>query len=88
MAQTNEVAVLTTTDDTRLVIRSKPTQAEVKGFVKEHNRRFQAGEPGGPAGNEANQIIAAAFYPTENDIGNEELATPIKLPKTILVGEE
>lgn len=88
MAQTNEVAVLATSKDP-LIIRSCPTVNEVKDFVREHNRRFQEGEPGGPTeGSESVQIFSAEFYPTEDDIGNKDLATPIKLPKTVLVQEK
>jgi hypothetical protein len=88
MTKNNKVAVLTTAQGLPLVIRSNPTQAEVKSFIKEHNRRYQVGEPGGPAGSDAVEIVSAHFYPSEEDIGQEALATPIKLPKTILVQEK
>ena len=50
------VAVLRTSVGFPLVIRANPSAASVKRFAKEHNRRFLAGEPGGPSGEAAFQI--------------------------------
>ncbi len=75
----NKVAVLTTNIGEPLVIRSNPTEAEVKGFVEEHNRRYQAGEAGGPSGTPPVQILGAAFYPSEDDAQDDSKATKISL---------
>ena len=67
MSDTNEirVAVLETHVEEPLVIRANPTEEAVKGFVAEHNRRYHAGEAGGPDGNAAYLIKSAKFYESE-----------------------
>ena len=80
-----EVVVLkTTVPNLDLVIRSGPTNTEVRGFVKEHHRRFLAKEPGGPSGSyPAQRILTAARYPNEASYlaGNE--GTPVKIEDLI-----
>ena len=60
------VAVLRTSVGFPLVIRANPSAASVKRFAKEHNRRFLAGEPGGPSGEAAFQITGAWFFEEES----------------------
>jgi hypothetical protein len=61
----DRVAVLRTSGQP-LVIGSGPTAADVKRFVKEHNRRFFASEPGGPGGHPAVQVFAAYWFDTDS----------------------
>jgi hypothetical protein len=69
-----EVAVVVAESDPveLLTIRSFPTEAEVKKFVKEHNRRFQKGESAGPSGSEAVEVTAAFYCATETDLHDKE----------------
>ena len=83
MASKKAVAELTTESGNSLIIRSYPSAAQVKAFVKEHNRRYRDGEPGGPSGLKAEKIVSALFYPSEEDIGDETKSTKIALSKTI-----
>ena len=59
------VARLICWDDEPLFIRGNPSREAVKEFVAEHNRRYAAGEPGGPGGCDARRIISAAFFADE-----------------------
>lgn len=68
----NRVAVLETHVGEPLVIRANPSEEAVKGFVAEHNRRYHAGEPGGPDGNAAYLIKGAKFYEDEASFLNGE----------------
>ena len=81
MKKDSVVVCKTNRDD--LVLRSNPTNAAVRKFVKEHHRRFKAGEPGGPDGSLARQIFSATRYAHEADylIGRE--GTPIKIEDII-----
>ena len=86
---TPRVAHLVTDSGRVLVLRSNPSVAHVRMFVKEQNRRFTNGENGSPEGIdlhgkplEAEKITAAFFYPSEADIGDESKATPISLKTT------
>lgn len=73
MPETNDqrVAVLATHVGNPLVIRSNPSEEEVRGFVEEHNRRYHAGEAGGPSGVAAFKIVGAKFYTSELDFIND-----------------
>jgi len=66
-AKKDRVAVLRTNGQP-LVIGSGPTAADVKRFVAEHNRRFLAGEPGGPGGHAAAQILGAYWFDADSPI--------------------
>ena len=66
------VAVLVTAEGQPLILRSNPTLQEVRGFVREHNRRFNAGEPGGPSGLPARQIVSAQYFESEDDLSDLE----------------
>jgi hypothetical protein len=59
---------MATTGGQPLILRGNPTLEEVKGFIREHNRRFHAGIPGGPAGLPAKQIISAAYFESEAEL--------------------
>lgn len=59
------VVVKTNVPNIDFVIRSGPTNVEVRRAVKEHHRRYLAGEPGGPAGHAAQRIVSATRYPDE-----------------------
>lgn len=68
VVETNEidqVVVLTTSVDHPLVIRSNPSDEDVRGFVAEHTRRYLAGEPGGPSSIPAYRIFTAKRYVNE-----------------------
>lgn len=91
MAHNTEFAVadLVTESGRKLVMRSYPSITEVRSFVKEHNRRYSAGEYGSPDGIDAHgadleteNIIEAYHYPEESDIGNPEKAVKINLIPT------
>ena len=62
----NQVVVCKTDRDD-LILRSNPTNAAVRRFVKEHHRRFRVGEPGGPDNSFARHIASATRYPSEID---------------------
>jgi hypothetical protein len=47
-ASADRIAVLRTHTGFPLLIRGNPTEAEVRGFVAEHNRRYHSGEPAAP----------------------------------------
>ena len=67
--QTAQVVVLTTAVGEDLVIRSNPTDAEVRKFVKEHTRRQLAGEVSGydlrGQAYQAHRIFTAKRYSSE-----------------------
>lgn len=67
------IAVLSTHTAENLYLRANPTEEEVRGFVKEHNRRYHAGEPGGPGGSPALLIIGASFYDADDDLEDPEV---------------
>lgn len=75
----NRVAVLETHVGERLIIRANPALKDVKSFVAEQNRRYEAGEPGGPSGIPPYQIHEAAYFPSELDIDDPKKGTKIKL---------
>ena len=60
------IAVLYT-DSRPLIIRGNPTLKEVKGFVKEHSRRYKSQLPGGPSGVPARRIVSAYYFKSEPD---------------------
>ncbi len=62
------VAVMATTGGQPLILRGNPTLEEVKGFIREQNRRYDLRLPGGPSGVPAKQIISAEFYEHERDL--------------------
>lgn len=62
------VVVLHTHTGQPLILRSNPSEDEVKGFVREHNRRFHAGEAGGPSGLPSRLIQFAEEYDREEDL--------------------
>lgn len=68
MSEVNEkrVAVLTTHAGEPLIIRSNPSVEDVRGFVKEHLRRYYAGEPGGPNGVPSVKVLGARYYTDES----------------------
>jgi len=61
----NKVVVLSTSVDHPLIIRSNPTDEDVRSFVAEHTRRYVAGEQGGPSGISAYRIFTAKRYADE-----------------------
>lgn len=63
----NTCAVMYTHVGQLLILRGTPTTEEVKGFILEHNRRYHAGEPGGPSGIPSFKIHKAAFFEDEMD---------------------
>lgn len=78
------VVIKTTVPNIDLVIRSGPTNTQVRSFVKEHHRRFLAGEPGGPSGNyPAHHILSAARYENEYAYLAGEDGTPVKIEDLI-----
>ncbi len=81
----DRVAVLEThIDGEILVIGSNPTEEEVLNFVAEHNRRYHAGEAGGPNPElRAFLIKSAAFYAHQDNIGNPAKATPIDISEYV-----
>jgi len=64
--QSGRVAVLLTHVNIPLVLRANPTEEEVLGFVKEQNRRYHNGDPGGPSGLPAVLVREAAFFDEES----------------------
>jgi hypothetical protein len=62
----DRVAVLRTHVGIPLFIRANPSEEAVRGFVEEHNRRYHAGEPGGPSGQPAYLILGASYYDSED----------------------
>lgn len=77
------VVIKTTVPNLDLVIRSGPTNVEVRRAVKEHHRRWLEGEPGGPAGHAAQRILAATRYPDEFAYRAGEDGTPVKIEDLI-----
>jgi len=73
------VALLQTHVGSNLLIRSNPSEADVVGFVTEHNRRYYAGEPGGPSGQPAFLIQSAAFFDNEVEAEEGTNGTPINI---------
>ena len=71
MAKKNpqRVAILQTHIGHNLMIGSDPSVQEVRSFVKEHNRRYHAGEPGGPSGIPAYLIQSAYFFEEQHPEG-------------------
>lgn len=65
----NEIVVLTTSVGEELVIRSGPTDVEVRNFVREHTRRQLAGEVSGydlrGEAHQAHRIFTAKRYSSE-----------------------
>lgn len=61
-----EIVVIAVTFGEPLIMRSSPTDEDVKGFVTEHKRRHEAGMPGGPDGYPAVGILEAVRYPDED----------------------
>jgi hypothetical protein len=83
-ASPDRVAVLVTSTGP-LVIRSNPTQADVKRFVKEHNRRHRADEresEGGGRGRPAELVTEAYYFDAESPVNEYDLSagTRIDLP--------
>ena len=67
----NRVAVLETNVGSPLIIRSNPTVKEVRRFIQENNRRYHAGEAGGPSGQPSVLVKSAAFHESELDINKD-----------------
>lgn len=67
MSKTEQIVVLETNVPFEpLIIRSGPTNKEVRGFVEEHHRRFLAGEWAGPSRDRrAYEIKNATRYDNE-----------------------
>lgn len=86
MAKKNprRIAVLATSDGGSLILRSNPTLQEVRGFVREQNRRFAAGKPGGPDGYPAKQIISASYHEDERDL-TDSVGTEINISAALKV---
>ena len=61
----SRVCVLGTHIGESLILRSNPSDELVRGFVKEHLRRYHAGEPGGPSRMPAYKILSATYYESE-----------------------
>ncbi len=80
------VAVLEVAIGEPLLIRSNPSQEEVLEFVKEHNRRYLAGEPGGTnlATGQVEQayLIKSARY-VDHEFDLEAEGTPIDLSSVL-----
>lgn len=66
-ALAESVVVLETHVGQPLIIRANPDDAAVRSFVKEHTRRYIAGEPCGPSGDPSFRIFNAKRYLTELD---------------------
>lgn len=67
------IAVLTASVGKPLILRSNPSEEEVKDFVREHNRRHEAGEAGGPDGYPAVRILEAVYYSDEESFVKGEV---------------
>ena len=84
MAKTDKnQIVVCKTDRDDLILRSGPTTAAVRRFVKEHHRRFQDGEPGGPDQSRAREIISAARYSSESAYLSGGEGEPVKIEDII-----
>lgn len=80
----NRVAALETHIGETLIIRANPTKAAVRQFVEEHNRRYTAGETGGPSGQPALKILDAMYYPNERAVHDPDVdGTPIDVADLI-----
>lgn len=76
----DRVAVLQTHVNFPLIIRSNPSEEQVRSFVEEHNRRYHAGEPGGPGGQPAFLIQSGMWFDSEADYeANPSGGVPIDL---------
>lgn len=51
------------------------TEESLKGFVEEHNRRYHAGEPGGPGGELAELVTQVLLFDEYDDTYDESKAT-------------
>lgn len=81
------VARLVCWDEEPLFIRGNPSREAVKEFVAEHNRRYMAGEPGGPGGAKPRRIISAALFDDElSALDPSAKGKPINI-KALLVKE-
>lgn len=78
-ANPDRVVLMKTHVGVPLMMRANPTVEEVRGFVAEHNRRYEAGEPGGPSGIPAFNILGATYYESESDADADIGGTPIDL---------
>jgi hypothetical protein len=65
----DRIAVLKTHTGFPLVLRSDPDPGQVREFVREHNRRYHAGLPGGPDGNAALLIQGGFYFEEESGTG-------------------
>ena len=87
-ANLDRVAVMTTTVGELLVLGSDPTEDEVRGFVAEQNRRFWAGEPGGPGGSEPVLVTSARYFEENLPVAQHDLekGEPIDLGEALNSG--
>lgn len=85
MSKVDQVVVLETNVPFEpLIIRSGPTNKEVRGFVQEHHRRFLAGEFAGPSRQRrAYEIKSATRYPNWESYTKGEGGKPIKIEDII-----
>ena len=56
------------------ILGGDPTEEELKGFVQEHNRRYHAGEPGGPGGELAELVTEVLLFDEYDDTYDESKA--------------
>ena len=68
----SRIVVLETHTGQPLILRSNPSKEEVDAFVEEHNRRYHAGEAGGPSGLPSRLIKSAHEYDREEDLYDTE----------------
>lgn len=83
MANKKTSVVVLENDADPLVLRSGPTNAQVRAFVKEHHRRFLAGEPGGPGGANPRNITSATRYDSELEFLAGADGKPVKIEDII-----
>jgi hypothetical protein len=83
-AKTSIVVLETNVPFEPLIIRSGPTNKEVRGFVEEHHRRFLAGEYAGPSRDRrAYQIKSAKRYADETAYLEGDVGKAIKIEDLI-----
>lgn len=61
----DNVVILQTSVGEDLVLRSGPSDEDVRNYVQEHTKRYIAGQPGGPSGIPAFRIFTAKRHSNE-----------------------
>jgi hypothetical protein len=53
------------------VVGGNPSEEELLAFVKEHNNRYHAGDPGGPGGHSSELVRSVTLFDSYDDSYDE-----------------